>query len=160
MPYNGRLFVADLVAGGARELDVPSPVFDPRPDPGGSRIAYVHNRALHVCDLRDGTVSRLAGEDDPTVSWATAEFVAAEEMDRFRGYWWAPDGRALLATRVDESAVDRVWISDPRIQRPRPARSATRWPAPRTPRERCMCSRSTAAARTEVVWDRQRYRIW
>jgi dipeptidyl-peptidase-4 len=109
----GRLFVADLVAGGARELDAPRPVFDPRPDPAGRQVAFVHDRALHVVALDDGQVRRIAGEARDTVSWGIAEFVAAEEMDRRRGYWWAPDGGALLACRVEEAPVRRLWIADP-----------------------------------------------
>ena len=34
-PLAGRLFVAGLISGMARELVVDGPVFDPRPDPGG-----------------------------------------------------------------------------------------------------------------------------
>jgi dipeptidyl-peptidase 4 len=109
---SGRLFVADLVAGGARALDVPAPVFDPRPDPSGRLVAFVHDRGLHVAWLADGMVRCLAGEDEDTVSWGIAEFVAAEEMGRSRGYWWAPDGETLLAARVDEGPVRRLWISD------------------------------------------------
>jgi dipeptidyl-peptidase 4 len=108
----GRLYVADLREGGARAVDVPTPVFDPRPDPSGHQVAFVHDRALHVVRLTDGLVLRLAGEREETVSWGMAEFVAAEEMERSRGYWWAPDGEALLAARVDEQPVRRLWISD------------------------------------------------
>ena len=41
------------------------------------------------------------------MSFGRAEYVAAEEMGRARGYWWAPDGSAVLAARVDESPVQR-----------------------------------------------------
>ena len=34
-------------------------------------------------------------------------------MGRSRGYWWAPDGSAIVATRVDAAPVARWWISDP-----------------------------------------------
>src|SRR3546814_7684957 len=34
-------------------------------------------------------------------------------MDRDRGYWWSPDGDALLVARVDEAPVPRWWIADP-----------------------------------------------
>jgi dipeptidyl-peptidase-4 len=57
-------------------------------------------------------VTRVAGDEAADVSWGVAEFVAAEEMNRDRGYWWSPDGEALLVTRVDEAAVPRLWISD------------------------------------------------
>jgi dipeptidyl-peptidase-4 len=53
----------------------------------------------------------LAGEEG--VTWGLAEFIAAEEFARFRGYWWAPDGRSILAARVDESRVARWHLHDP-----------------------------------------------
>ena len=34
-------------------------------------------------------------------------------MGRTRGYWWAPDGTALLVARVDEPPVQRWYIADP-----------------------------------------------
>ncbi|HET9102830.1 MAG TPA: prolyl oligopeptidase family serine peptidase, partial [Solirubrobacteraceae bacterium] len=123
---SGRLFAADLLAGGARELDVPGPVFDPRPDPTGRRIAFVAGGVLYVVTLADGAVSRLAGEPEATVSWGTAEFVAAEEMGRDRGHWWAPDGEAILAARVDEAPVRALWISD--VADPGAAPRAVRYP--------------------------------
>jgi dipeptidyl-peptidase-4 len=53
----------------------------------------------------------LVSEDG--VSWGRAEFAAAEEMSRFRGYWWSPDSERLLAARVDESPVNVWHIADP-----------------------------------------------
>jgi dipeptidyl-peptidase 4 len=111
----GRLFVADLVGpGGVRELPAGEGVLDPRVDPSGARVAWVADRALHVAPLGDaGAGRRLAGEDDPEVSWGLAEFVAAEEMGRTRGFWWAPDGERLAVARVDLAKVRRLYLADP-----------------------------------------------
>ena len=38
----------------------------------------------------------LVSAESDTEVWGQAEFIAAEEMDRFRGFWWAPDGQSLL----------------------------------------------------------------
>jgi dipeptidyl-peptidase-4 len=122
----GHLFVADLIGGGARGLDVPTPVFDPRPDPLGQHIAFVHDRAVHVVRLADGVVRQLVAPDADEVSWGVAEFVAAEEMERARGYWWAPDGETVLAARVDETRVRALWIADPAHPGARPR--AVRYP--------------------------------
>src|SRR5439155_1467198 len=81
----GRLFVADLVAGGSRELPAAQPVFDPRLDPAGRRLAYVCSGDLRIIDVETGQDRVLASEDDPDVSWGMAEFVAAEEMGRPEG---------------------------------------------------------------------------
>src|SRR5262249_496809 len=95
LALDGRLFVAGLVSAAARELRVPGPVFDPRPDPTARRVAYVSGPVLRVAEL-DGRSWVVAGEpDDADVTWGSAEFVAAEEIGRSRGYWWAPDGERL-----------------------------------------------------------------
>jgi dipeptidyl-peptidase 4 len=124
----GQLVVADLRSGAARLLPVPAPVVDPRPDPTGTRVAWVDGRALWVAELADPSSARLVvGDDDPEVRWGVAEFIAAEEMDRHRGYWWSPDGTALLVARVDDRPVQRWWIADP--ARPDQAPTEVAYPA-------------------------------
>ncbi|MGQ0466373.1 MAG: prolyl oligopeptidase family serine peptidase [Sporichthyaceae bacterium] len=113
--WSGRLFVVDLTDPNAavRELPATSPVVDPRLDPTGRQIAYVSAGTLRLVAV-DGSVDRaVAAPDGPEVAWGLAEFVAAEEMGRHRGYWWAPDGSALLAARVDNAPVARWHIADP-----------------------------------------------
>ncbi|MFL5864089.1 MAG: prolyl oligopeptidase family serine peptidase [Solirubrobacteraceae bacterium] len=113
---SGRLFVADLAdLGGARvrELLVPGPVLDPRPDPTGAHIAYVADGALRLV-AADGAGDRaVAVPEADNVTYGLAEFVAAEEMERTRGFWWSPDGRQLLIARVDTTPVARWHLSDP-----------------------------------------------
>ncbi|SCF13106.1 S9 family peptidase [Micromonospora mirobrigensis] len=114
----GRVFRADLVHGDVIEVATVGPVIDPRPDPTGERLAYVTDTAEGVRrgQLRvvepDGTDTLLAGEDSG-VTWGLAEHIAAEEFGRFRGYWWAPDGRSVLAARVDDSRLPRWHLHDP-----------------------------------------------
>ena len=155
--FGGELFTVDLGSGQVRRLDVPVPVFDPRPDPTGRRIAFVCERVLHVVELASGGVSRLAGEPEPAVSWGTAEFVAAEEMGRQRGYWWAPDGEALLVTRVDETPVTEWWIGDP--AHPQRSPRAVRYPAAGTPNAAvsAFIVALTGGPPTPVAWDTQRF---
>lgn len=109
---SGRLFVAGLLSGMARELAVQGPVFDPRPDPGASRVAYVSGQSLRIAEL-DGSSWELAGEPHPDITWGSAEFIAAEEMGRHRGYWWNPSGTAVAACRVDNSPVQQWHIGNP-----------------------------------------------
>ncbi|MBA2769264.1 MAG: prolyl oligopeptidase family serine peptidase, partial [Sporichthyaceae bacterium] len=110
---SGRLWLADLAAGAVRELPAAGAVIDPRPDPTGRWVGYAADGGLHL-SATDGSATRPVAESDgDDVTWGVAEFVAAEEMGRFRGFWWAPDGSALLAARVDESPVQRWHIADP-----------------------------------------------
>jgi dipeptidyl-peptidase-4 len=167
---------------GPRPVGALAPAFDPRPDPTGTRVAYVHQGALHVTRIggeargagdtsdadeasgadtagefsgADTTGSDAAGEpmghgdarwaggagvEDrvvagpagaPGLSYGAAEFIAAEEMGRMRGYWWAPDGASLLVARVDETLVQRWHIADPANPATTPA--AVAYPAAGTP---------------------------
>ncbi len=154
----GRLFVADLGgAGGARELPAGEGVLDPRVDPTGARVAWVADRALHVAPLGDaGAGRRLAGEDDPEVSWGLAEFVAAEEMGRARGFWWAPDGERLAVARVDLAPVRRFHLADPA----NPAIEPVRLPYPAAGTANAEVSLHVVdleGRRVEVGWDRAAY---
>jgi len=108
----GQLFAIDLVAGGAKPVPVDTGVFDARPSPDGSSIAYTRAGRLYVANAA-GDEREIAGDDDPNVTWGLAEFIAAEEMGRQRGYWWSPDGRHIAATRVDVSHVPVWHIADP-----------------------------------------------
>jgi dipeptidyl-peptidase-4 len=130
----GQLFAIDLLQGGARPIEVDSGVFDARPSPDGSSVAYTRGGRLFVSrpstspiagdverelagdeerELAGDEERELAGDDDPNVTWGLAEFIAAEEMGRQRGYWWSPDGRHIAATRVDVSSVPVWHIADP-----------------------------------------------
>jgi dipeptidyl-peptidase 4 len=110
---SGRLFVADAVTGEARELPAESPVVDPRPDPTGTRVGYVAGDALRVIGV-DGSGDRAIDVPaGPDRACGLAEFIAAEEMGRSRGFWWSPDGTRLLVARTDRRAVRRWHIADP-----------------------------------------------
>lgn len=126
---SGNLFAAGLLSGQARPIPVTGPVHDPRPDPTASRLAYVSGRTLRVGEL-DGSSRVLAGDDpkeDEHISWGAADFIAAEEMHRFRGFWWSPDGQTIAACRVDDRPVSEWTIADT-ADPSRPARTV-RYPA-------------------------------
>ncbi|WP_034088583.1 S9 family peptidase [Streptacidiphilus albus] len=110
---SGGLWTVDTATGRARLLPTGGAVVDPRPDPTGRRIAYAADGALRVIDADGGNDRAVASPDGPDVVLGLAEHVAAESMGRHRGYWWSPDGERLLVARVDQSAVQTWYISDP-----------------------------------------------
>ena len=117
----GRLLRAGLRTGEITEVAVDGPVADARPDPTATRIAYLNPAGeLRVVEP-DGTDMLLAGEGSH-VTWGRADTVAARDFGRDRGYWWSPDGRSLLATRVDDSRVPRFEVGEPPVTltHPRP----------------------------------------
>jgi dipeptidyl-peptidase 4 len=148
----GRMFVAGLLSGSARELLVDGPVFDPRPDPVANRVAYVSGRSLRIAEL-DGTSWELAGEPEvDTVTWGSADFIAGEEMGRQRGYWWSPDGTSIAVERCDTAAV-QVWhIADP--AHPEAAPREHRYPAAGTDNAAVSLHvLSLDGASVDVQWD-------
>ncbi|KWX04973.1 peptidase S9 [Carbonactinospora thermoautotrophica] len=155
---SGRLYVVDLddPDSGPRELPVVTPVVDPRLDPTGERVAYVSGGALRVVGA-DGSGDRaLADPDGPHVTWGLAEFIAAEEMGRLRGYWWAPDGERLLAARVDDTPVQRWYLSDPADPGDQPREIA--YPAAGTANADVrLAVVSLDGERVDVAWDRQAF---
>jgi len=109
---DGRVFLVDL-AGDGRVVEMSSSgdAVDPRISPDGMSVAYVSGRGVRTTGPA-GDHHLIGGATD-TVSWGSAEFVAAEEMGRIRGHWWSPDGEQVLATRVDVGGVEEWWISSP-----------------------------------------------
>jgi dipeptidyl-peptidase 4 len=123
----GRLFRCDLYAATTTELGVPRGSFDARLSPDGSHVAYVNGRELRILNTASNTDVLLAADDAETVSWGSPDFIAAEELNRFRGYWWSPDGTQIVAARVDEAGVALWHIADP--AHPDQAPRSHRYPA-------------------------------
>ncbi|MBN6038801.1 S9 family peptidase [Amycolatopsis sp. 195334CR] len=109
---SGKLHTVDLATGAITTL-VDTAVIDPRPNPGGTHVAYVRDRRLRVVEPATGEDRVLVDEPGEHVAWGLAEFIAAEEMGRARGYWWSPEGDRLLVERSDGHAVPTWTIADP-----------------------------------------------
>ncbi|MGV9505838.1 prolyl oligopeptidase family serine peptidase [Streptomyces tendae] len=153
---SGRLFTAELRVGTARELPTPGPVIDPRPSPDGRHVAYVAQGALRVVGAEGDGDRALAEADGEGVTYGLAEFVAAEEMARSRGFWWSPESDRLLVARVDDTPVQRWWISDPA----HPGRDPQHVPYPAAGTANAdvrLFVVGLDGGRTEVLWDRARY---
>jgi dipeptidyl-peptidase 4 len=110
-------------------------VVDPRIDPTGRSVAFVRGGSLYRIDLeRPSPPAELLASEPGSpqhISWGSADFIAGEELSRYRGYWWAPSGEQLLVQRTDESPVQTWWISDP--ANPDRAPIEHRYPAAGTP---------------------------
>ncbi len=149
------VFVADLADWLFDQLPIEQ-VAAARVDPTGKTVAFVRDRALRVIGV-DGTGERVVAEDnDENVIWGVAEFSAWMSMGRGEGLWWSPDGQRILATRVDESAVQLRYLTDPADpeSKPRPFR----YPAAGTTNADVrLFVLDLDGGRREVQWDRQRF---
>lgn len=104
---NGELFVCELgedgVTAETRRLELTfdddgerqyaTPILNPRVSPDGTRVAYATGTAVVVAETATGrahAVFTVAEQDRATMRAGLAEFAAAEEMDRYSGFWWGP----------------------------------------------------------------------
>lgn len=139
---NGRLFLTDIdwndetgapephtreLAGEWLDEDpaMYTPVLNPRIAPDGEHVLYTTGSYLMLVDIggelgdRITAVYGVSVEDEDgnpaenTWKIGLAEFVAGEEMDRYDGFWWAPDSQRVLFESFD-TADEPTWhISDP-----------------------------------------------
>lgn len=139
---NGRLFLTDIdwndetgapephtreLAGEWRDEDpaMYTPVLNPRIAPDGEHVLYTTGSYLMLVDIggelgdRITAVYGVSVEDEDgnpaenTWKIGLAEFVAGEEMDRYDGFWWAPDSQHVLFESFDTADEPTWYISDP-----------------------------------------------
>ena len=108
-PLEGDIFLASRADGKVRRLtETPADEIDAKVSPKGNYVSWVRDQNLVIYDLATGKETPITDDGAGLITWATAEFIAQEEMDRDPGYWWSPDERYIALTRVDESPVDVV----------------------------------------------------
>ena len=108
----GYIVHVDLISATVTLPDIQPGVFDVRLSPDGAHISFVRGSQLCIADIA-GNERVVASEPSDTVTWGSAEFIAAEEMSRMRGYWWSPDSQRIAACRVDVADVPVWHIADP-----------------------------------------------
>ncbi|MCP2678100.1 S9 family peptidase [Maricaulaceae bacterium NA33B04] len=108
-PLGGDVFYIDVETGEAHRLmETPDFETDAKISSDGSHVSFIRNQDLWVHDLATGEERALTTEGAGPISWGMAEFVAQEEMRRYTGYWWHPEGTHIVAARIDETPVEIV----------------------------------------------------
>jgi len=106
LPVGGAGFVLTLADDALRCVTPPGArQTDFRFDPTGRHLSYVRDGDLYVTDLAADRETRLTFDGSETVTSGIADFIAQEEMHRFDGHWWSPDGRFIAYTRVDSTPI-------------------------------------------------------
>lgn len=108
-PLEGDVFLAEREGGAVRRLtETEADEIDAKVSPDGNYVSWVRDQDLVVYDLASGRETEVTNDGEGLITWATAEFIAQEEMDRDTGYWWSPDERYIALQRTDESGVDII----------------------------------------------------
>jgi dipeptidyl-peptidase-4 len=92
-----------------RLTETPADEIDAKVSPEGQRTSP--SCAIRIWSSRTWPPTprrRSPTDGEGLITWATAEFIAQEEMDRDTGYWWSPDEHYIALQRTDESGVDVV----------------------------------------------------
>ncbi len=163
---SGKIWILERKTGKFGALALPSGVLlDPRLSPMGTHLAFVRDRELYVAAIGGpnqpahhvASVTQLTTGAGGEISHGTAEFVAQEEMNRFAGYWWSPDGLAIAYQRTDNTPLERFTIADAS----HPETAANIFPYPRAGKNnaevRLFVVSIDAKKRTEISWDRAQY---
>ena len=93
---------------------------DPHISPDSNWVAFVIDRDLFVMPMRPASDHKERSARPRRVTDATsfgvgascglADYIAQEEMDRYRGFWWSPDSKKIAYTVIDESMVPEYHI--------------------------------------------------
>lgn len=158
VPLSGKLFVVERASAKSRELPANSAFpIDPRFSPDASMVACVREGDLFITDLATNAERRLTSKSSPTVSNALAEFVAQEEMSRFRGYWFSPDSKLIAYQQTDTAGMETFHIADP----VNPAKEPDTWPYPRPGKKnadvKLFIQPVTGGTPIHVAWDAAKY---
>jgi dipeptidyl-peptidase-4 len=157
VPLGDRMFMVDRTSGAAHAVDVGAYPYDPHLSPDGNRIAYVVDGDLWAVDSAGGKPLRLTLRGNSTVENGVAEFVAQEELDRTRGFWWSPDGARIAFQHTDQSGVDVLYVAD--SAHPESAPVPFRYPRAGRPNADVKLGIMALAGGepTWIAWDRAKY---
>lgn len=118
IPVGDKLFLFDEASPEADSMVYDSSIgtaIDPHISPDGNWVAYVINNDLYCqrvfpksSELKPIRLTFDGSKEG--ISCGVADFLAQEEMDRYRGFWWSSDSSKIVLTVNDESNIPEFEI--------------------------------------------------
>ncbi len=104
VPLAGAVYVS-RGGGPLTELAGTAGAIDPRLSPDGSRVAFVRDGNLFVVQIATAEARQLTFDAEEGLTNGLAEFIAQEELDRARGFWWSEDSARIAFQQADERHI-------------------------------------------------------
>lgn len=111
----GDYWVFDRTGLGLKQLGgdaEPATLMHAKFSPDGFRVGYVHERNLHVEDLRTGEIQQLTDTGGEHVINGTFDWVYEEELSIYDGWRWSPDSSSIVFWELDTTGVKRYPLVD------------------------------------------------
>jgi dipeptidyl-peptidase-4 len=105
IPLSGDIYVQKADGPLVRLTGTKAPEIDPKPNADGSQVAFVREGDLYVIDVESKRETRLTTGATAGLTNGLADYIAQEEMDRFTGFWWSPDGTRIAYEQADERHI-------------------------------------------------------
>jgi dipeptidyl-peptidase-4 len=109
----GEVIVVDRKSAALRKLPGAEGAYDPHLSPDAKWVAFAKKGELAVAPLDGGPATVLTAGAADDLTHGVGDFIAAEELERARGFWWSPESDRLLFEEVDSRGVEHATVSDP-----------------------------------------------
>jgi dipeptidyl-peptidase-4 len=158
LSLSGKLFVYNRTPSKLKLLATgKGTLLDPKFSPDGKQVAYVLDHDVYVYDLASDKEQRVTTGGTEKKPHGLAEFVAQEEMGRFSGYWWSPDGKQIAYQETDHDGVE-VWnVADPAKPDQAPSKQYYPRPGKQNATVRLGIIPVSGGETVWVEWDAKRY---
>ena len=83
---NGELWYFQVSSRKISNLEIPGAIIDPRFSPDGKYIAGVINGGLYLYSVTEKSGKTLIKSENENVTYGLVDFIAAEELNRYRGF--------------------------------------------------------------------------
>jgi dipeptidyl-peptidase 4 len=111
---SGKPYVVERASGKVTQLKTgEGAAIDPKFAPDGQSVAYVRENDVRLVDLKKNVEQSVTRGGTALKPNGLAEFVAQEEMNRFSGYWFSPDGKRIAFQQTDHTGVEQLSVADP-----------------------------------------------
>ncbi len=158
LSLSGKLYTIERATKAVRELPTGKGfLMDPKFSPDGKKVSFVRAHDVYVLDLATQKETRVTTGGTAMIEHGVAEFVAQEEMGRFTGYWWSPEGDQIAYQETDHQGVEVWHVADPIRPEAEPQPFFYPRPGKNNAKVKLGVTSLAGGKTTWIEWDREKY---